>query len=71
MPESTDLSRRLRRLLAARGFTISEVARIAGMEKQQTWRIVTGATPDPRVESVRRIVAATGATLGELFADED
>jgi transcriptional regulator with XRE-family HTH domain len=70
VPEPTDLSRRLQRLLAARSCSIAEAARMAGMEKQMAWRIVTGATPDPHVSSVRRLVEGVGGTLGELFADE-
>jgi transcriptional regulator with XRE-family HTH domain len=66
----TDLSRRLQALLARQGFSISEAARQAGMQKQACWLIVTGRNANPGVETVRRIVEAVGATLGELFADE-
>lgn len=69
-PPPSDLSRRLQALLARQGFSISEAARAAGMQKQQVWLIVTGRTADPHIGSVRKIAEAVGATLGELFADE-
>lgn len=65
------LSDRLRRMLADRGFTISEAAKLAGMEKQQVHRIVSGKNPNPGIETLRKITDAMGGTLGELFADED
>lgn len=65
------LAERLRRLIAARGFSISEAAKLAGMEKMQAHRIASGANPNPGVLTVERLVAAIGATMGELFADED
>jgi transcriptional regulator with XRE-family HTH domain len=71
LPPPSDLSRRLHALLKRQGFSISEAARQAGMQKQATWLIVTGRNRNPGVETVRRIVEAAGATMGELFADED
>lgn len=70
MPEN-DLSRRLQALFDRQGFSISEAARTAGMQKQQVWLIVTGRNANPGVETVRKLVEAVGATLGELFADEE
>jgi transcriptional regulator with XRE-family HTH domain len=67
----TDLAARLQALLARQGFSISEAARQAGMQKQATWLIVTGRNKNPGVETVRKIVEAVGATMGELFADAD
>jgi transcriptional regulator with XRE-family HTH domain len=64
------LSDRLRRMLDDRGCTISEAARMARMEKQQVWRIVTGKNTNPGVETLQRIVEAVGGTMAELFADE-
>jgi DNA-binding phage protein len=65
------LAQRLQRTLEARGCNISEAARLAGMERQQVWRIVTGETPNPGVLTVERLVAAIGSTMGELFADPE
>lgn len=64
------LAERLQRLLDERGFTITEAAKAAGMEKQQAWRIVTGKNRNPGFETVRRLVEAIGGTMAELCADE-
>jgi transcriptional regulator with XRE-family HTH domain len=69
--ESMTLSDRLRRLLDDRGVSISEAARLAGLEKQQTWRIVTGRNANPGVRTVTRLVEAVGGTMAELFADKE
>jgi hypothetical protein len=53
----------------ARGCTIAEAARLAGMPRQNVHRLVTGGNPDPRVSTLGRLMTAIGATLGELFAD--
>ena len=65
------LDERLLRMLDARGYSISEAAKAAGMEKQQVWRIVTGKNGNPGMVTVERIVAAIGGTMAELFADDD
>jgi transcriptional regulator with XRE-family HTH domain len=65
------LSDRLRRMLDDRGCTISEAARMAGMGRQQVWRIVSGANPNPEYLTLTRLVEAVGGTMAELFADED
>jgi transcriptional regulator with XRE-family HTH domain len=64
------LSERLRRMLDDRGCSISEVARIAGMQRQQVWRIVSGMNPNPSIQTIEKIVDAAGGTMAELFADE-
>lgn len=65
------VSDRLRRMLDDRGCSISEAARLAGLEKQQTWRIVTGRNANPGILTVTRLVEAVGGTMAELFADEE
>lgn len=67
----TDLSRRLQRMLDERGLTVAEVARDAGMAKQQLHVILNGQNDNPGIKTIGRVVEAIGATLGELFADEE
>jgi transcriptional regulator with XRE-family HTH domain len=64
------LSDRLKRMLDDRGCTITEAAKLAGMESQQAWRIVTGKTTNPGILTVQRLVEAVGGTMADLFADE-
>jgi transcriptional regulator with XRE-family HTH domain len=65
------LSDRLRRMLADRGCSIREAATLAGMERQQVWRIVTGKVPNPGYLTVQRIVEAVGGTMKELHEDDE
>jgi transcriptional regulator with XRE-family HTH domain len=58
-------------MLDDRGCSAAEAAKLAGMERQQVWRIVAGHNANPGVLTVQRIVEAIGGTMGELFADED
>lgn len=71
MSTTMTLADRLQRLLAGRGFSISETARAAGMEKQQLWRIVSGRNENPGIKTIERIVEAVGGTMAELFAEEE
>lgn len=65
------LADRLRSLLARKGYSISDAAEAAGMQRQACWRLVTGKVPDPRFSTVERLVGAVGGTMGELCADPD
>jgi transcriptional regulator with XRE-family HTH domain len=62
---------RVRRLIAAKGLTLSEAARQADMHKQQLHQIMSGQSPNPGVLAIERIVAALGSTMDEFFADND
>jgi transcriptional regulator with XRE-family HTH domain len=67
----TDLSRRLQRLLDERGLSVSEAARMIGMEKQQCWLIVTGRNKNPGYLTLLKIVEGVGGTMKELFCEEE
>lgn len=64
------LARRLQIVFASRPINQSEVAQAAGMTRQKVSMIVTGANPNPGIQTVERIAEAIGITLGELFADD-
>lgn len=63
-------SERLEALLERQGLTIASVAELAGMTKQEVWRIVRGRVKNPRIETLKTIVEAAGSTLSEFFEDE-
>lgn len=69
--DSSGMTGRFRRLLDAKGHSISGVAELAGMERQQVHRIITGKVENPGILTVQRIVEAAGASMAEFFADED
>lgn len=64
------LAERLQRTLDARGCSIAEAARLAGMERQQVWRIVRGETPNPGILTVERLVSAIGSTMAEFYEEQ-
>jgi transcriptional regulator with XRE-family HTH domain len=64
------LAERLQRMLARHQITQADVAKAAGMNRQQVHRIVMGTVANPNVVTLQRIVEAMGGTLGELFADD-
>jgi transcriptional regulator with XRE-family HTH domain len=64
------LAERIRRHLEARSLSVSEVARVAGMSRQQVHRIASGDNPNPGVATVERIAGAIGVSMAELFGDE-
>jgi transcriptional regulator with XRE-family HTH domain len=65
------LSDRLQALLKQKGFTIYAAAELAGMSKQQAWKIVAGKARNPGYLTVQRIVEAVGGRMADLDPDED
>jgi predicted transcriptional regulator len=57
-------------MLDERGLSISEAARMSGIEKQRCWLVVTGRNDNPTWKTITRLVEGVGGTMGELFADE-
>jgi len=66
----TDLSRRLQRLLDDRGLSISEAARMAGLEKQRAWLVVTGRNDNPTWKTITKLVEGVGGSMGEMFGED-
>jgi DNA-binding phage protein len=62
------LGPRLRALLDARrgDRNYTDVAHAAGLSRQNLWKILAGRNPNPKVETLRRILAAVGADLDDL-----
>lgn len=65
------ISDRLRSLIERKGLSISAVAELAGMNRQEVWRIVRGKVKNPGIDTVRRIVEAADSTMAELFQEEE
>lgn len=59
----------LDKLLAMRrasGMSLDELSRASGVPKGTLAKITSGATRDPKLETIRQLVAAMGGTLGDL-----
>ena len=57
---------RLRKLAVASGLPGREIARRAGIDPKNLRGILSGSTPNPRIETIIAILAATGRTLADL-----
>lgn len=62
---------RLRQVVPDRGFTMAEVARLAGMSRQALHPIASGKNPAPTLPVLKRIADAMGLSLSELFEGVD
>ena len=62
------VGRRLRELREARGLTLSELARVAGVGKATLSGLENG-TRDPRLETLYAIAAALGVPMSALTLD--
>lgn len=49
--------------------TTKQIAEKANLPEKTVIRILQGTTSDPRVDTVRRIVAAMGGSLDDIFAE--
>lgn len=65
-PPLQPLGPRLRALIAARGLSVSEAARRAGMPQPNLARLLAGDRPNPGVLTVGRVLAAIAATWADL-----
>jgi transcriptional regulator with XRE-family HTH domain len=57
---------RLRALVEADGRGVVRVAEAAGFSQSYLSQLLTGRKPNPRVESVGRVLAALGRSWGDL-----
>jgi transcriptional regulator with XRE-family HTH domain len=62
-----DLAGRLRQIIDDRCLTVGEVAKAAGMHRQQLDAILIGKNLNPGILTVARIVDAAGSSMAELF----
>ena len=70
-PMPPTLGGKLRELLTRRNLSITGAAAMAGMPKQQLFRIIQGDVPNPGILTVQRVVIALGGRMRDLFADGD
>jgi transcriptional regulator with XRE-family HTH domain len=59
---------RVRALCAARGWSLSELARRLDVSQPVVMRLVTGGRPDPRCSTLIALAGALGVTPDELLA---
>jgi predicted transcriptional regulator len=59
----------LKELKAKTTMTTRQIAEKANLPEKTVIRILQGTTSDPRVDTVRRMVAAMGGSLDDIFAE--
>jgi len=65
------LHENIRRLREAAGITGRDAAASVGIHQADWSDLETGKNPNPTVATLKKIAAALGVTLAELFLDED
>ena len=68
---STALSENIRRLRKAADLSVSEAARKAGIHRVAWTEIEQGKNANPTAKTLKKIAAALGCSLAELFVDAD
>lgn len=70
-PLTPCLGAKLMELLELRGLPVARAAEMAGMTRQQLWRILQGDVPNPGILTVQNIVRSLGGRMKDLFDDGD
>lgn len=66
MPDET-IGDRIRRLRSEKGWSLSDLARRAHVDRSQIWKIETNETKHPRLATLQRLATAFGAELEVLI----
>lgn len=61
----------LRRMKKDSGMTIEQISQASGVPASTVEKIFSGYTADPKLETIRKIVASMGYTLDELDPPEE
>ena len=61
----------LKELKKRSGMSAQQIADAAKLPERTVSRILSGDTPDPRMDTIRRMVAVLDGSLDEVFADTD
>lgn len=63
----TELADALRYELKKRGLSVNAIAVKSGVPQPSVRRIVSGETPNPKIETIEKIAKALGMSAGQLF----
>ena len=61
----------LKELKKRSGMSAQQIADAANLPERTVSRILSGDTPDPRMDTIRRMVAVLDGSLDEVFAETD
>ena len=60
---------RIKEIKKEKGITAKMIADAENMSARSVERVLNGETPNPGVDTIRRIIHAIGSTWGEIFAE--
>lgn len=61
---------KLQRMKEACGLTCTEISVISGIPEPTVRKVISGKTPDPRYETISKIVEAMGYTMNDLSKED-
>jgi len=68
MPKRTStIARNIKKYRAKLGISQDKLSKLAGITLHTITKIESGATPDPRIETVKEIAGALGVTIDDLM----
>lgn len=65
----TALTRRIRHEIEARGWTVRELERQAGLKENGVLSILKGRSLNPRIDTIQKIALAFDCTVGDLLGE--
>lgn len=65
--EMSTIAKNIKRYRAKLGISQDKLSKLAGITLHTITKIESGATPDPRIETVKKIADALGVSIDDLM----
>jgi len=65
--EMSTIAKNIRKYRAKLGISQDKLSKLAGITLHTITKIESGATPDPRIETVKKIADALGVSIDDLM----
>jgi len=65
--EMSTIAKNIKKYRAKRGISQDKLSKLAGITLHTITKIESGATPDPRIETVKKIADALGVSIDDLM----
>ena len=67
LKEMSTIAKNIKKYRAKQGISQDKLSKIAGITLHTITKIESGATPDPRIETVKKIADALGVSIDDLM----
>lgn len=61
---------KIKRLMKKKGYGYASLSRKTGIDRTAIWKIVNGATTDPRLETIKTIASALGVRVEDIILQD-